>query len=284
MNTEELKTFIYLSKVKNFTLAAHGLFVAQSTVTNRIGELEKEVGKKLVNRGTKTATLTEEGKIFLRYAERMLELQATSISEMNALSTFEHIFAVGAINATYEMDVKPILERCMQESKDTSVKVVLDHSIDLIQLLQDNLLDIVFSGIPLKKAGYECKPYATDRLALVAGKTFKGYENGITREEFAKAPYMMCDFTFEDVTHFIRSLFPENHTFKVEVDYSSKLLPYIKDGNGITFYPYKMVADEIQNGTLREIPLLGIEPPVATTYIIYHQGYNPNGFLKYAKK
>jgi DNA-binding transcriptional LysR family regulator len=47
MNTEELKTFIFLSKVKNFTLAAEQLQIAQSTVTNRISELEKEVGKKL---------------------------------------------------------------------------------------------------------------------------------------------------------------------------------------------------------------------------------------------
>ena len=39
MNTEELKTFTILSKVKNFTLAAEQLSVAQSTVTNRISEL-----------------------------------------------------------------------------------------------------------------------------------------------------------------------------------------------------------------------------------------------------
>ena len=41
----------FLSKVKNFTLAAEQLSVAQSTVTNRISELEKEVGKKLFSRG-----------------------------------------------------------------------------------------------------------------------------------------------------------------------------------------------------------------------------------------
>ena len=42
MNTEELKTFTILSKVKNFTLAAEQLSVAQSTVTNRISELERK--------------------------------------------------------------------------------------------------------------------------------------------------------------------------------------------------------------------------------------------------
>ena len=107
MNTEELKTFIFLSKVKNFTLAAEQMFIAQSTVTNRISELEKEVGKRLFSRGSKTVTLTEEGKIFLKYAERIIELQETSVEEMNAVSAYSRKFAVGAINATYESYVRP---------------------------------------------------------------------------------------------------------------------------------------------------------------------------------
>ena len=88
MNTEELKTFIFLSKVKNFTLAAEKMSIAQSTVTNRISELEKEVGKRLFSRGSKTVKLTEEGKIFLKYAERIIELQETSVEEMNAVSAY----------------------------------------------------------------------------------------------------------------------------------------------------------------------------------------------------
>lgn len=51
------------------------MFIAQSTVTNRISELEKEVGKRLFSRGSKTVTLTEEGKIFLKYAERIMSFR-----------------------------------------------------------------------------------------------------------------------------------------------------------------------------------------------------------------
>lgn len=95
MNTEELKTFICLCKVKNFTLAAEQMYIAQSTVTNRIVELEKDVGKKLFNRASKKVILTEEGRIFLKYAERILELQDTSIAEMNAVSAYRQKIAVG---------------------------------------------------------------------------------------------------------------------------------------------------------------------------------------------
>ena len=45
MNTTSLETFLTLSKILNFTKASEALFVAQSTVTNRIAELEKELGQ-----------------------------------------------------------------------------------------------------------------------------------------------------------------------------------------------------------------------------------------------
>ena len=42
MDIETMKTFLVLADTKNFTRTAHQLFIAQSTVTNRILELEKE--------------------------------------------------------------------------------------------------------------------------------------------------------------------------------------------------------------------------------------------------
>ena len=42
MNIENLKTFITLSELKNFTQTADRYYIVQSTVTNRIMELEKD--------------------------------------------------------------------------------------------------------------------------------------------------------------------------------------------------------------------------------------------------
>ena len=280
MNTEELKTFIFLSKVKNFTIAAEQLFVAQSTVTNRISELEKEVGKKLFLRGSKTVKLTEAGEIFLRYAERMLELQSTSIEEMNALSNHSRKFSIGAINATYEEYVKPLVDNCLKDNSVTSVKVMLGHSLDLIQSLQDNMLDMVFSAIPLKRAGYNCDVYDVDRVALVCKKGMNEYPDGINKAQLAKLPYLMCDFTLSEAGVFIRSLFPKNHIFRLDVDNSSKLLPYLENGLGYSFLPYKFVKDKIESGVLEEVKLKDFSAPNVTTYLVYRQDYDISRFLE----
>ena len=279
MNTEELKTFIFLSKVKNFTLAAEQLLIAQSTVTNRINELEKEVGKKLFTRGSKMVKLTEAGEIFLRYAERILELQDTSIQEMNALVSHTRKFSIGAINATYEVYAKKLIDECLKDNSVTSVKVMLGHSLDLIQSLQDNMLDMVFSAIPLKRTGFSCDVYDVDRAALVCKKGRNEYPNGVTKEQLAKLPYLMCDFTLSEAGVFIRSLFPKNHVFRLEVDNSSKLFSYLESGFGYSFLPYKLVQDKLKDGTLEEVKLQDFSAPKVTTYLIYKQGYDVKKFL-----
>ena len=280
MNSEELKTFIFLSKVKNFTLAAEQLSVAQSTVTNRISELEKEVGKKLFHRGSKTVALTEEGEIFLSFAERILELESSSIEEMNAVSSHRRKFSIGAINATYEIYVKPLMDKCLADNKETSIKVMLGHSLDLIQLLQDHVLDMVFSAVPLKRVGYVCDVFDTDRVALVCKKGRNEFPEGITKEQLAKISYLMCDLTLSDAGVYIRSLFPKNHVFRLEVDNSSKLLPYLEQGLGYSFMPYKMVERYIQDGTFEEGPLKDFASPYIKTYLIYRQNYDASIFLE----
>ena len=280
MNTEELKTFIFLAKVKNFTLAAEQLFIAQSTVTNRISELEKEVGKRLFSRGSKTVALTEAGEIFLRYAERILELQATSMEEMNAISSHSRKFSIGAINASYEVSVKQLIDNCLKDNSVTSVKVMLGHSLDLIQQLQDNMLDVVFSAIPLKRLGYECEAYDVDRVALVCQKGMNAYPDGVTKEQLAKLPYLMCDFNLSEAGVFIRSLFPKNHIFRLEVDNSSKLLPYLENGQGYSFLPYKLVKDKLDSGILEEVTLKDFTAPNITTYMIYRQTYDIKRLLE----
>ena len=50
MDIQSLKTFITLAETKSYTKTANQLFVAQSTVTNRINELERELKLSLFSR------------------------------------------------------------------------------------------------------------------------------------------------------------------------------------------------------------------------------------------
>lgn len=102
MDTESLKTFVTLAEYRNFSRTADALFVAQSTVTNRIAELEREVGRQLFARNKRRVTLTGEGEIYLTYARRMLELSRAGIQAVHTGTRYNGSLRLGTTNTIYE--------------------------------------------------------------------------------------------------------------------------------------------------------------------------------------
>ena len=272
MNSEGIKTFIMLSKLKNFTRTAERMYVAQSTVTNRIAELESETGQKLFIRRQGGVELTEEGQLFLSYALRINELEESFVQEVNASARFERTLRIGAINAVYESSLYPLFSRFFRQRKDVAVKVMLGHSVDLLQMLQDGLIDVAFSYLPLKKAGYESRKFSSDKLVLLASPSFNEYKGGLRKAELAASEYLMCNFAFGEAGEFVRSLFPPRHAFRFEIDNSGKVVQYLLDGLGYSFLPYKMAEKEIKAGKLEIIRPLDFTVPEIVSCCSYRRG------------
>ena len=272
MNTESIKTFIMLSKLKNFTRTAERMYVAQSTVTNRIGELESETGKRLFVRKQGGVELTEEGELFLGYAERIAELEDTFIQQVNAAARYSKKLRIGTINAVYESELYPLVSGYCRNEPDVAVKVVLGHSADLLRMLQDDVVDVAFSYIPLKRAGFVCRKFSADEFVLLASPAANEYKRGITKEQLISSRYLMCNFAFGDAGEFVRSLFPPRHAFGFEIDNSSKVIDYLKDGLGYSFLPRKMAEREISAGELEIVQPVGFSAPEIVSYCSYKKG------------
>lgn len=272
MNTESIKTFIMLSKLKNFTRTAERMYVAQSTVTNRIGELENETGKKLFVRRQGGVELTEEGELFLGYAERIAALEDSFIQQVNAAARYAKKLRIGTINAVYESELYPLISGFYKSAPEIALKVVLGHSADLLRMLQDDVVDIAFSYIPLKKTGFICRRFSSDELVLLVSPAANEYKGGITKEQLIASRYLMCNFAFGDAGEFVRSLFPPRHAFGFEIDNSSKVIDYLKDGLGCSFLPRKMAEKELAAGELEEVRLVGFSAPEIVSYCSYKKG------------
>ena len=272
MNTESIKTFIMLSRLKNFTRTAERMYVAQSTVTNRIAELENETGQKLFTRKQGGVELTQEGQLFLSYALRINDLEESFIQEVNSAARYEKQLRVGCINAVYESSLFPLLSRFFSDNQDVSLKVVLGHSADLLQMLQDSIIDVAFSYLPFKKAGFTSRRFSQDRLLLLASPAANAYKGGIRKQELASCEYLMCNFAFGDAGEFVRSLFPPRHAFRFEVDNSGKVIEYLLAGLGYSFLPAKMAERELKEGKLEAIRPLDFAVPELISYCAFRRG------------
>lgn len=274
MDTEALKTFLALAKLRNFTKTADELFIAQSTVTNRITELENEVGKPLFFRNKRRVELTEEGEQFYHYANRILLLTEEGIRNINTMEQYEEKLHIGTTNTIYECYLDSKIKSYMATYQNTAVRVTISHSAQLIQCLQDGLMDIVFTYIPLYKSGYSCEVYAVDELVLVTSSDNDQYANGIYKKELKNTKYFYCNFALQEVGLFVRELFPPHFHFIFEIDNSTKLISYIMELNGVSFVPERIAMPFLREGKLQRIKLLDFQTPRINCYKIKKDNHN----------
>ena len=82
MELRQLKTFLVVADCLSFSQAADALNFAQSTVSSRIRALEDELGVPLFDRLGKRVALTEAGRIMVRYAKKMIDIEAETFAEV----------------------------------------------------------------------------------------------------------------------------------------------------------------------------------------------------------
>jgi len=83
MELRQLKTFLTVSQLLSFNRAAGSLNYAQSTVSAQIKALEDELAVPLFDRLGKRVVLTEAGELLVRYARKILDIEAATISEVS---------------------------------------------------------------------------------------------------------------------------------------------------------------------------------------------------------
>ena len=85
MDQRELEFVVAVAEELNFTRAAQRCHIAQSGLSHRIAQLEREIGATLFERSSRKVLLTPEGHVFLPYARRMLRDAEDVQAELAAL-------------------------------------------------------------------------------------------------------------------------------------------------------------------------------------------------------
>jgi Transcriptional regulator len=274
METVNLKTFLALAQCKNFTRTARQLFVAQSTVTNRISELENELGCRLFLRSNKNVSLTNEGISFVEYAQRILDLEEMSVQELHSVRSYDCELRIGTTNIIYECLLLPEIQDQLEHRPDLAFKIKIDHSGQLLNMLKDNALDIIFGFLPFQMKGYLCKLLEADPLILVTSPGHNAFPGGVIKRDLSGLDYVFCNLPLQELGNSVRELFPPHFQFRFEISDSSKLVPLLLSGTGYSFLPQSLVKKYLDAGRLANVPLLDFSAPNISYYCIYKPG-NP---------
>ena len=74
--------FLAIAREENISRAAESLHLSQPTLSRQLKDMEEELGKQLVIRGSHSVTLTEEGLILRKRAEEIVELVRKAENEI----------------------------------------------------------------------------------------------------------------------------------------------------------------------------------------------------------
>lgn len=82
MELRVLQYFLAVAKEQNISAAAQSLHLTQPTLSRQLKDLEEELGKQLLIRGSRKITLTREGVLLRKRAEEILELVSRTEREV----------------------------------------------------------------------------------------------------------------------------------------------------------------------------------------------------------
>ncbi len=84
MDIRVLKYFLAVAREESITKATEALNMTQPPLSRQLKDLENEVGKQLLIRGSKKVVLTKDGMLLRKRAEEMIELLEKTKSELSS--------------------------------------------------------------------------------------------------------------------------------------------------------------------------------------------------------
>jgi DNA-binding transcriptional LysR family regulator len=146
LDTLQLRLFISVSNTLNFTKTATEFFMTQPTVSNYIKSLENDVGVKLLNRDSRSVSLTAEGQEFVGYANRMLRLQMEAENRLRNIAAGRSGYIhIAMLSSAAELFSKCLTEFC-RDQPDVQVDVDIKEGAVMARDISRGAYDIYFAN------------------------------------------------------------------------------------------------------------------------------------------
>ena len=147
MDITPLRYVVTLARTRSFSRAAETLFVSQSSLSQQVAKLEKEIGYPLFQRTTKYVQITEEGTRFLAQAKKVLAEYDALHAQVEATRTARnHTINLG-MSVVYRPAAAEAVVRFMQSHPDIDINLISAWELDLVEMLRNGRIDLGLFGV-----------------------------------------------------------------------------------------------------------------------------------------
>lgn len=264
MNVEKFEIFRTIAQVKSFTKAAKILNFTQPAISSQIKILEQRYNMPLFERCNNGVKLTEAGKKFYEYGDKILALYQQMENDIAGLSGFDkqHI-NVGAsytIGNYFKLPDSIVAFKDMHPS--TYVRLNISDSKQIITEIKDRCLDI---GIVEGNAFYDrdlgFRKIGYSELVLIAPATDKWInKRSITIREILAEPFISREdesILRNYINHCLKPYAVKYDQLNIimEITNFEAIKHAVINNKGISIIPYPVVEKELNQGTICHIPM-----------------------------
>jgi LysR family transcriptional regulator, transcriptional activator for dmlA len=267
----DLEFFVLIARHRSLTAAARALDLTPPAATKRLAQLENRLGVRLVNRTTRSISLTSEGETFLAHATRILdEITEMEESVTSGRATPRGLLRVNATLGFGRTTIAPLVSEFAKHYPDVEVQVeVTDSPIDLVERGFD--LSIRFGALPDQRLN--ARRLMSNRRFLCASPAY--LDRYGEPESLADLAGHRCIIHRQnDDAYGVWRFITREHSevIKVHGALSSNdgdiALGWALDGHGILIRSEWDLAKYVESGRLKII-LPKLVPPAADLFVYY---------------
>jgi DNA-binding transcriptional LysR family regulator len=247
MEMQQVRYFVTLAEVLNFTRAAEQCNVSQPALTRAIQQLEHELGGPLFHRERGNTHLSELGRMMLPYLEAIQDQTRAAVRQAKAVKKLEKAtLTIGAMCTIGPQLVCDLIVRFRAAHPEIDVVVLDGGAPQMIEKLEKGDLEIAIVGVPeeLPDTLHQLPIFEENFVILLPPNHRLCAKNPLRGADLDKEPYVSrsnCE-VFEPVARdlhrrgiHLRQVFSSPRDDWVQ--------GMIKAGLGIGFFPESAVTD-----------------------------------------
>lgn len=265
---QQLRILKAVAAEKSFTKAAETLFISQPSLSKQIKILENRLGIILLNRENNKLSLTESGKVFLHYSERILALCEESCRALNDVKNGDRGNLVVGASQTIGTYLMPrVLVLFAQHYPQINIKVQVDSTRIIAKKVLNHEIDIAVVGgdVPEQlKKNLEIEKFVEDELILIIPKSHPfalKKQKKINKDDLYHLNFITLNST-STIKNFIDNILIENNIetkqFNIVMQLNSieGIKTAVSLGLGAAFVSSSAIEKEIE---LKTVEIINIE-------------------------
>ena len=260
-NLSSYRIFYTVANTGNISKAAKELYISQPAISKSIQKLEESVGCKLFSRSSRGVVLTDEGKLLYEHVSEAFE--TLTMGEEKLKRSIElgvgHL-KIGVSSTLCKYLLLPYLKEFIRQNPHISISISCQSTNDTLKLLEDNKIDIGLIGKPenLKNIHFDFLEEIEDIFVAAKDYLRNLKARGIQKDHILQSSTLMLLDKNNMTRQYIDDYLQENQIIiKDSLDISDMdlLIDFARIGVGVACVIKNFVREDLENGTLMEIPL-----------------------------